>query len=76
MLTKTSIKTTDLSTRTKRIRVISLITELLRRVKDAEETSLNKIPINLQNGEGYIAGENAVESFDEVIDILEDTYVY
>jgi len=43
-------------------------------IRDAEYLSLRKVPENFQNTENYENGEFAVETLDEVIEMLMDAY--
>jgi hypothetical protein len=64
----------DVSTKRKRRKAISLIIELLARVRYAEEYSLHRIPLNLQGGEAFLEAEEAVDCLDEAICVLANAF--
>jgi len=43
-------------------------------IRDAEQTSLNNTPANFQSTESFENGEYAVDTLNEVIDMLADVY--
>lgn len=66
--------TLDVSTRADRRQVVALIIMLLCRVSHAEESCLKRIPVNLQSGSGYDAGEKSIDMIAEAIFCLIDAY--
>ena len=61
------------SRRKRRAAIESIRTRLLA-IRAAEQKYLNNVPDNLQCSESFEAGESAVETLDEIIDMLTEVY--
>jgi hypothetical protein len=61
-------------TRYKRRHHIDLIIHQLEAIMTFEAAYRDRIPANLQAGPAYEAAEQAVDSLEQVIDLLRDTY--
>jgi len=64
----------DYSTRRNRREAVKLIISCLSAIRSAESRYLEKVPLNLQNTESFEVGECAVDTLDEIIDLLSDVY--
>ena len=51
-----------------------MIISCLSAIRSAESRYLEKVPLNLQNTESFEVGECAVDTLDEIIDLLSDVY--
>ena len=67
MSTKDLLASFDVSSRLMRRRATSFAIELLERIRFAEETNLERFPLNLQNGDAFL---NAGYSLDVIIDAI------
>ena len=47
---------------------------MLEKIRSAEESYLERIPLNLQNGEAYAAADESVDTITDVILALWDAY--
>lgn len=63
----------DISTRPKRRRVVSLIITELSKIRNAEESYMQRIPLNLQDGDAYAAADS-VDLLTDAIANLMDAY--
>jgi len=62
----------DIAARPKRRRAVSHIIAELSRIREAEESYMDRIPMNLQGGEAYAAAEYSVDLLtDAIISLLE-----
>ena len=64
----------DFSTRRRRRSAVKRAISQLASIRDAEQKSLDNVPDSLQGTESYEAGELAVDTLDEIIDMLADVY--
>jgi hypothetical protein len=64
----------DITTRPKRRRAVSLIITQLSRIHSAEEAYMERIPMNMQDGEAYAAAEYSVDLLNDAIVTLMDAY--
>ena len=64
----------DFSSRQKRRTAINAILECLTSIRDAEQLYLDRVPDNLQDTDAFSVGECAVDTLDEIIDLLRDLY--
>ena len=64
----------DYATRRKRRAAVKDILAALITIRDLEQNSLDNVPDNLQCTESYDAGEFAVETLDDVIELLGCVY--
>lgn len=64
----------DISTRPKRRRAVSLIISQLSRIRNAESEYMERIPVNLQNGDAYAAADDSVDLLTDAIIYLMDAY--
>jgi len=64
----------DISTRPKRRRAVSFIITELSKICKEEETYMERIPINLQEGDAYAAADYSVEQLTDAITTLMDAY--
>jgi hypothetical protein len=64
----------DISTRPKRRRAVSLIIEELSQIRNEEESYMERIPTNLQEGDAYAAAEYSVDLVTDAIISLMDAY--
>jgi hypothetical protein len=71
---KTAFITADLSTRGKRRNVTTLVAGLLKRIRAAEQTLIERMPLNLQGSDAYDATECFIELLDEAIDAVSNIY--
>jgi len=67
VISKNLFNTLDLSSRSKRRKAAGLAIELLELIRLAEERSLSRFPLSLQDGEAFA---NAEYSLDVVIDAI------
>lgn len=66
--------TVDISTRPKRRRIVSLITTELSLIRNAEEAYLERIPLNLKDGDAYAAAQDSVDLLTDAIVSLMEAY--
>jgi len=64
----------DISTRPKRRRAVSFIITELSEIRKEEEAYMERIPINLQEGDAYAAADYSVELLTDAISTLMDAY--
>ena len=64
----------DYSARRKRRNAVKSILLHVTAIRDAEQRYLDNVPDNLQSSESFEIGECAVETLDEIIDLLVDIY--
>ena len=64
----------DISTRPKRRRAVDLIITELSNIRNAEEAYLERIPMNLQEGDAYAAAGDSVDLLTDAIITLMDAY--
>ena len=57
----------DVSTRGKRRKAVKLVMAMLEKIRSAEESYLERIPLNLQSGEAYAVAEESVDTITDVI---------
>ena len=65
---------TDLSSRGKRRKVVALIIGLLERIRAAEQSYIDRMPINLQQSDAYDTAESSICQLDEAIDVVSSVY--
>ena len=65
---------TDFGSRRIRRDTVKSVLACLSAVRDAEQRSLDNLPDNLQNSDSFLSGEDAVDTLDEIIDLLADVY--
>jgi hypothetical protein len=75
-LKKQSVKTITEpdDTRPKRRALVKKIIDELERIKESEEVYAERIPENLQSGRAYEAANEAVQSIEEAICILQEAF--
>jgi hypothetical protein len=61
-------------TRRKRRIAVKSIHDCLLSIRDAEQKYLENTPVNFQNSESFEIGEHAVDTLDEIIDLLVEVY--
>lgn len=64
----------DISTRPKRRRAVSLIISELSRIRNAESEYMERIPVNMKNGDAYAATDDSVDLLTDAIIYLMDAY--
>ena len=64
----------DISTRPKRRRIVSMIITELSHIRKAEETYMERIPINMQHGDAYAAADYSVDLLNDAIITLMEAY--
>ena len=64
----------DYESRRKRRAAIKSIHAHLLAIRAAEQKYLDNVPDNLQGSESFEAGENAVDTLDEIICLLSEVY--
>lgn len=70
---KSILDSFDVTSRKNRRKIVEIIKEI-EKIRDNEEAYIQRIPLNLQNGDAYADAENSVETLNEVIDTLIDVY--
>jgi len=68
-------KNNNYTTRRDRRKATAAIIDQLVKIRDAEEEYKLNIPFNLQNSSRYESAEQAINAFDEAIDILGEAFV-
>jgi len=71
---KSAIVLVDLSSRGKRRKVATLIIGLLERIRAAEQSYIDRMPINLQQSDAYDTAESSICQLDEAIDAVSSVY--
>ena len=74
MQTNTSQADLEYGSRHKRQAAVKAIHVRLLAIRSAEQKYLDNVPDNFQCSESFEAGENAVETLDEIIDLLAEVY--
>jgi hypothetical protein len=69
---ETSTPNADLHTKRQRRAEIQNIIKRLRRVRDSQQRSLDRIPVNLHSAPAFDSAESWISSLDEAIDSLLD----
>jgi len=64
----------DLSSRGKRRKVVALIIGLLERIRAAEQSYIDRMPVNLQQSDAYDTAESSICQLDEAIDMVSSVY--
>ena len=64
----------DISTRPKRRRVVAMIITELSRIRNAEETYMGRIPVNMQHGDAHAAADYSVDLLTDAIIYLMEAY--
>ena len=64
----------DVSTRADRRKAASFAIDLLEHVRAAEERSISRFPMNLQNGDAFANAECSLEALFDAILCLGDAY--
>jgi len=64
----------DYSTRRKRREAVMSILTCLTDIRNAEQRSLDNVPDNLQNSDSFVSAEFAIDTLDEIIDLLSEVY--
>jgi len=67
-------KNDDYGTRAKRRRHVGQIITQLETIMEYEDTYMENIPENLQSGPAYENAELAVDTLEQAIDLLKETY--
>ena len=65
--TNAIINSIDVSTRRKRRQAAILAAAILKRIQFSEADYRDRIPDNLQNGDAYLAADEAVDAIDEAV---------
>lgn len=65
----------DLSTRSKRRDAAFFVIDFLFRIYREEEGYMNRIPVNLQSGNAFLAAEETLACLDEAASILTDAFL-
>ena len=71
---KSFLDSIDVSTRGKRRKAMSLVIELLEKIRNAEEQYLKRIPLNLRSGGAYYEADYSVDAIIDAIIDLWDTF--
>ena len=71
---KTAIVSADLSSRGRRRKVITLVISLLERIRAAERTFIERMPLNLKGSDAYDIAEHSIDMLDETIDVISSVY--
>jgi len=71
---KSIAATFDISTRGKRRKAVLYIIDLLKKIREAEENYMAKVPLNLQSGDAYAAADESVDAIIDAVNCLEDAY--
>jgi len=66
--------TIDISTRPKRRRAVSLIIDVLMRIRNAEIAYMERIPENFQLCDAYAAADESIDTLTYALDLLSDAY--
>jgi len=74
MTKKDLLMSVDLSSRGKRRKMIALVIDLLKRIRTAEQTLIEKMPLNLHGSDAYDTAEYAIDIIDEAIDVISSVY--
>ena len=74
MQTNTQPADREYGSRHRRRAAVKAIHARLLAIRAAEQKYLDNVPGNLQSSESFEVGENAVESLDEIIDLLNEVY--
>ena len=64
----------DITLRPKRRRAVSLIITELSRIRNEEESYMERIPMNMQGGDAYAAADNSVDLLTDAIISLMEAY--
>jgi len=64
----------DITARSNRRHVVSLITNELSRTHREEEAYMKRIPLNMQGGDAYTAAEDCLEMLSDAILCLSEAY--
>ena len=64
----------DITARPKRRRAVSLIITELSHIRGAEEAYMERIPLNLRDGDAYAAADYSVDLLTDAIISLMDAY--
>jgi len=72
--TNTSKTDLEYGTRRKRRAAVEAIHAHLLAIRAAEQKYLDNVPENFQDTESFETGENAVDTLDEIIDLLDAVY--
>ena len=73
-LVKFYVDSLDVSTRGKRRNAVKIILMMLEKVRNAEDAYLERIPLNLQNGEAYAMADCSIDIITDAIVFLSDAY--
>ena len=65
---------TDYTTRRRRRAAVNRIMSDLASIRNAEQRCLDNTPENFQGNESFELGENAVETLDEILELLDQVY--
>ena len=71
---KASSSFIDLSTRGKRRKAVAAIIEILEKIRAAEETNLERFPLNFRDGDAYAAADYSLDVIIDAICGLIDAY--
>jgi hypothetical protein len=64
----------DISTRPKRRRAVSFIIKELGRIHHEEDSYMERMPLNLRDGDAYAAADYSLDMLIEAMSFLEDAY--
>ena len=73
-IAKKNGRSPDFATKRQRRAAVNSITQKLEKIKEAETSSRDRIPENLQGAEIFENADQCVSSLEEVIELLESIY--
>lgn len=71
---KPAVASVDVSTRGKRRKAVSLVIDILEKIRVAEEAYMERIPLNLRESEAYDAADYSIDIIIDAIVSLSDAY--
>ena len=71
---KSAFQAVDLSSRSKRRKAVTLVVDLLERIRMAEVAYMERIPENLHGSDAYDNADCAIGLLDEAIDSVNAVY--
>ena len=74
MTAKNILLSADVSTRSKRRQLVSLVICLLDRIRLAEEVNLERFPLSLRDSEAFFNAEESLDAITDAIVGLSDAY--
>jgi hypothetical protein len=54
--------------------VVTLVISLLERIRAAERTFMERMPLNLKSSDAYDIAEHSIDMLDETIDVISSVY--